>query len=98
MKFEPHKNFPLYSSYLPVFMNYRVLVHSGNVVMVEGRIMYSPSSLACALSHPQPLLHCPSALTNPINHVMHKNWYMSNLMLLPYPKQLLVFEKCAISR
>ena len=42
-----------------------------------------------------PLLHCLSALTNPI---MHKNWYIKYLMLLTHPKQLLVFVKCALSR
>jgi len=42
--------------------------------------------------HPRPLLHCPSALTNP------QNWYLNNLMLLAYLKQPLVFEKCTLSR
>jgi len=28
---------------------------------------------------------------------MHKNWYMNNLVLLTYPKQPLLFEKCALS-
>jgi len=67
------------------FVHYGVLVHEGTVVTVEGGIMH----LKCIIQ-PRLLLHCPSALTNPI---MHKKY----LLLLTYQKQLLVLVKCALS-
>jgi len=65
-----------------------------NVVTIKGRINAWVEG-ECIIRL-RPLLHCPSALTNP---VIHKNWYINYLVLLINLKQpMMVFVQCAISR
>ena len=46
-------------------------LHKGNIVTVEGRLMYEPK--ANALSAREPLLYCLSALNRPVRTA---NWYL----------------------
>ena len=67
-------------------MHYRVLVHEGNVVTVEGGVMQEPKAPETVTTLPE----CTNA-------IMHTK-LVSKFMLLTYPKQPLVFERCALSR
>ena len=68
----------------------RDLVHEDDVVTVEGEINAQAEGECIICS--RPLLHCLSAQTKPVMHTK-----LVFLVLLTYPKQPLVFEKCALS-
>ena len=57
--------------YLPVIVHYRVLVHEGNVVMVEGEIMHELKASALSARD-----HYYIAQVHSLSHIMHKNLYI----------------------